>query len=185
LRTDHLSQGLLMPPVLPTGAGTPFPIANFLKRFALLFGFWLVIAGNVAGAWVVGIAAAAIAAAISMRLLPPQARTVQLGAVLRLTPGFAWSSLLGGLDVAKRAFDPRLPVKPQWIAYAVRLPPGAARVSLGNELSLIPGTLAAGGDGDTLYVHCLDSDQPVDAHIAAEEIRLAESLGLSLESPDG
>jgi multicomponent Na+:H+ antiporter subunit E len=159
------------------------PIAA--KRFALLFGLWLVLTLNEPSAWLVGLLATAAAAVISMRLLPPMGREVLLVTVLRLAPGFAWASLLGGLDVAWRAFHPRLPLKPRWIAYAVRLPPGAARVSLGNELSLMPGTLAAGGSDDTLYIHCLDGARPVEAQIAAEEIRIADSIGLTLENPHG
>lgn len=110
---------------------------------------------------------------------------MRLITVFRLAPGFAWVSLLGGLDVAWRAFHPRLPLNPRWVVYPVRLPPGAARVSLGNELSLMPGTLAAGGQGDTLYVHCLDGDRPVEGQIAEEERRVAETIGMTLEKTDG
>jgi len=157
----------------------------FLKRLGLLIGLWLVLSSNEPSAWLVGALAAAAAAAISLRLLPPTGRAVRLGTVLRLTPGFLWVSLLGGLDVAWRAFHPRLPLQPAWIAYRVRLPTGAARVSLGNEISLMPGTLAAGGQGDALYVHCLDRGRPIEAQVAAEEERIAESIGLTLETPHG
>lgn len=157
-----------------------------LKRFILLFGLWLVLTGNDPSAWLVGALVAAAAAFLSLRLLPPEGgREVRLATTLRLVPGFAWASLLGGIDVAWRAFHPRLPLKPNWIAYPTRLPPGATRVSLGNQLSLMPGTLAAGGRGESLYIHCLDSDQPVAAQIAAEEQRIAESIGVKLDAADG
>jgi multicomponent Na+:H+ antiporter subunit E len=159
-------------------------MAIVAKRFALLFGFWLMLTANEPSAWLVGMLAAAVATVISARLLPLSGREVRLATVLRLTPGFAWASLLGGLDVAWRAFHPRMPLKPRWIAYRVRLPAGAARVSLGNELSLMPGTLAAGGNGDILYIHCLDSERPIEAVVAAEERRIAESIGLTLDPSD-
>lgn len=154
------------------------------KRFTFLLVLWLVLTLNEPSALLVGVLAAAISSAISMQLLPPDGRQVRLATVVRLAPGFAWTSLLGGLDVARRALHPRLPLNPQWIAYPIRLPPGAARVSLGNELSLMPGTLAAGGRGNTLYVHCLDSRQAVEKQIAEEEQRVAETIGVSLERPD-
>jgi multicomponent Na+:H+ antiporter subunit E len=156
-----------------------------LKRFALLLGVWVVLTLNAPSAYPVGVLAAAVATAISLRLLPPAGRQVRLGAVLRLAPGFVWRSLLGGLDVAWRAFHPRLPLNPRWIAYPTRLPPGAARVSLGNELSLMPGTLAAGGRDDALLIHCLDGAQPVERSIAEEEARVAEAVGAMLERVDG
>jgi multicomponent Na+:H+ antiporter subunit E len=156
-----------------------------LKRFALLLGLWIVLTLNEPSAYLVGALAAAVAAAISMHLLPPVGRQVRLVTVLRQAPGFAWRSLLGGLDVAWRAFHPRLPLNPRWIAYPIRLPPGAARVSLGNELSLMPGTLAAGVRDDALYIHCLDGDQPVEEYIAEEERRVAAAIGMTLEKSDG
>lgn len=155
------------------------------KRFTLLYGLWLVITLNAPSAYLVGIVVAATATGVSLRLLPPKPHRVRFAALLRLAPAFAWSSLLGGLDVARRAFDPRLPLNPRWIRYPVRLPAGGARVALGNELSLMPGTLAAGGEGDTLYIHCLDGSQPVETQIALEERRIAEAIGMRLENTDG
>lgn len=160
-------------------------IPTVLKRFALLLGLWVVLTLNEPSAYLVGALATATAAAISVWLLPPEGRKVRLATIVRLAPGFAWTSFLGGLDVAWRAFHPFMPLKPRWIVYTVRLPTGSARVSLGNELSLMPGTLAAGGRGDTLYIHCLDGDRPVEAQIAEEENRIAKTIGLTLEKPHG
>ncbi|NJL50232.1 MAG: Na+/H+ antiporter subunit E [Blastochloris sp.] len=83
-----------------------------LKRFVLFLGLWVVISLNDPSAYAVGVLAAAAAAAVSLRLLPPKGRRVRLVAALRLAPGFAWRSLLGGLDVAWRAFHPRMPLSP-------------------------------------------------------------------------
>lgn len=154
-----------------------------IKRFLLFCGIWLVLTLGNPSAWLVGLATAGAAALLSLRLLPPRDRRVRLWTVVALLPGFLCRSLLGGLDVAWRAFHPRLPLRPTWIGYRVRLPPGA-RVSLGNELSLMPGTLAAGTEGDVLYIHCLDGEQAVDAQIVREESRIGESIGLRLDASD-
>lgn len=156
-----------------------------LKRFALLLALWVVLTLNEPSAYLVGVLASAAASAISMRLLPLAGRQVPLVTVFRLAPGFAWRSLLGGLDVAWRAFCPRLPLSPRWLTYRIRLPPGAARVSFSHELSLMPGTLAAGGRDDALYIHCLNGNQPVEEYIAEEERRLAKAIGTILEKSDG
>jgi multicomponent Na+:H+ antiporter subunit E len=72
-------------------------------------------------------------------------------------PFFLWHSLKGGVDVAWRAFHPRLPITPELIEYPLRLPPGLPRVILVNTVSLLPGTLSAELGGQVLKVHVLDS----------------------------
>jgi multicomponent Na+:H+ antiporter subunit E len=159
------------------------PAAAALRRFALYFALWLVIAWQ--EAMVVGALAAGLAAWVSLRLLPPHTRAVRPFRIVKLAPGFLWASFLGGLDVIWRAFHPAMPLNPGWIAYRSRLPSGGARVALGNDLSLMPGTLAAGGSGAIIYVHCLDVTQAVDRQIAREEQRIGESIGAALEETRG
>jgi hypothetical protein len=48
--------------------------------------------------------------------------------MIRLAPGFLRSSLLGGIDVARRALHPRMPLDAGWIAYRTKLPRGLPRV---------------------------------------------------------
>lgn len=156
-----------------------------LKRFALLTLLWLVLTGNDPAAWPIGVVAATLGTAASLRLLPPMGRGTRLVATLALAPGFLARSLKGGLDVAWRAFHPRMPLKPGWILYPERLPPGLPRMSLGSEITLMPGTLAAGDDGRSLLVHCLDRDQPVTDSVAAEERRIGASIGIALEDGNG
>ena len=154
---------------------------NLLQRFAFLLVVWLILTANAPSAWVVGVFVSAGATWLSLRLLPPARLGVRPTAVLALLPGFLWGSFRGGIDVARRAFDPRLRLNPCWIRYPLRLQGGSARVSLGNMLSLMPGTLGAGCSGDALLVHCLDDDLAGSATIAGEEARIARSLGIGLE----
>jgi multicomponent Na+:H+ antiporter subunit E len=156
-----------------------------VKRFALLLGAWLVITAGDPAALPVGVLTVLAGVALSVRLVQPGARTVRLQAVLALVPSFLADSLKGGVDVARRAFDPRLPLRPGWIEYPLRLPPGLSRVSLGNFLSLMPGSLAAGEHHGALYVHCLDTSGELEPRIASEEERIARSIGVRLDEPDG
>ncbi len=160
-------------------------ILNFLQRFALLFTVWLILTANAPSAWGVGLLVAIGAALLSRRLLPPARDGVRALALLALLPGFLWGSFRGGVDVARRAFNPRLPLQPGWIRYPLRLQGSTARVSLGNMLSLMPGTLGAGCAGDVLLVHCLDGDLAGSSTIALEEDRIARSLGILLEPANG
>ena len=152
------------------------PATAYARRFAIFLALWLIIAGP--GAWIVGLLAAGLAAHVSLRLLPAALSAMRLLRAASLAPGFFWASFLGGLDVIRRAFHPRMPLNPGWIVHRSRLPSSGARAALGSDLSLMPGTLAAGGRGDRIYIHCLDVDQAVDSQIAREERRIGQSIGV-------
>jgi multicomponent Na+:H+ antiporter subunit E len=151
------------------------PATAYVRRFAVFLVLWLIIAGP--DAWIIGVLAAGLATHVSLRLLPTRPSAVRPLRAVTLAPGFFWASFLGGLDVITRAFHPRMPLNPGWIVHRSRLSSSGARVALGSDLSLMPGTLAAGGRGDRLYIHCLDVDQAVDSQIAREERRVGQTIG--------
>ena len=152
-----------------------------LLRGAGFFGFWLLLARPSACAWAdlaVGLLAAALATWASLQLLAPGPSRLRYGALLRLVARFLWQSLVAGLDVARRVFDPRLPIKPGYLAYPVRIPDGPRRAAFGAFTSLMPGTLPVGTDPDgSLVYHCLDLDQPIASSLARDEARVAEVQG--------
>jgi multicomponent Na+:H+ antiporter subunit E len=134
---------------------------------------WLVLAGAGGEALVVGAIIVPLATWLSLYLLPGGA--VQFGPLAALIPRFVWQSLIGGIDVARCAFHPHLPIKPGRLRIAVDLPEGG-RVALGGELSLMPGTLAAGCDGDHLLVHVLDLDHDIGSAVREEERRVRGTI---------
>ncbi len=135
------------------------------RRLAFFAFLWLILTRD--EALVLGGAVVPVATWLSLRLLPagPPMRLLTL---LAMAPGFVWRSLLGGVDVARRALDPRLPLDAGWVEVPVGLSDGG-KVALGSELSLMPGTLAAGSDRGRLLVHVLDRDQDVKGAVHAEE----------------
>ncbi|HYN78694.1 MAG TPA: Na+/H+ antiporter subunit E [Lamprocystis sp. (in: g-proteobacteria)] len=151
-----------------------------LSRGAGLFVFWLLLsrpgAGTtpeLAGDLTVGLVAAALATWASLRLSPPTPGRLRFRALARFALHFVWQSIVAGVDVARRAFDPRLPLKPGYLAYPVRLPPGPKRDAFGAVTSLMPGTLPVGTDTNgALVYHCLDMDQPVAANLSRDEALL-------------
>jgi multicomponent Na+:H+ antiporter subunit E len=69
-------------------------------------------------------------------------------------------------------------LRPGFVAYPLRLPPGGARSAFCALSSLLPGTLPTGVDENgALLVHCLDVDQPVAANLAEEEALFMRALG--------
>lgn len=146
-------------------------------RGAIFFAFWVVLIGWRPADLAAGLAAAGLAAWASVRLLPPGGRRPRPAALALLAARFLGQSVVAGWDVARRALDPRLPIKPGFVAYPVRLPPGAGRGAFASLSSLLPGTVPCGEDDGAIVYHCLDVDQPVAAQLAAEEALLARALG--------
>jgi multicomponent Na+:H+ antiporter subunit E len=132
---------------------------------------WIIITDGAPADLGAGAVAALAATWASLRLLPPGGTSrVRLVALARLALRFLHQSALAGIDVARRALDPRLPINPGFVVYPVGLPRGPARSMFGTLMSLLPGTVPTGPDErGGLLIHCLDVEQPVVAQLAAEE----------------
>jgi multicomponent Na+:H+ antiporter subunit E len=144
------------------------------RRLAVLGLIWFGLVGNDPASILPGMIAVAAAGWISVRLLPLRAN-IRVWRFVLLLPSFFWRSVLGAVDVASRAFDPRMPLRPGWLEVPSRLPPGG-RAALGGAFSLMPGTLVAGTRKGCLLVHCLDTRQPVEEAVQAEEQAFADGL---------
>ena len=138
---------------------------------------WLVIYRIDLAAVLVGAATAAAATWTSLRLLPPGKARLRPLALARLALRFFAQSAVAGADVARRALDPRLPLRPGFVRYPTRLEPGLLRDAFCTIASLLPGSLPARSDPSTVLVHCLDVGQDVPAQMAAEEAVFVAALG--------
>jgi multicomponent Na+:H+ antiporter subunit E len=139
---------------------------------------WLVLSGTALADLLAGVITAAAAAWASLRPLPPSPGRLRPVPLVRLVARFFWQSAAGGIDVARRALDPRLPLRPGFVRYPLRLGPGPARGAFCAFSSLLPGTLVAGPEPDgALCVHCLDVGQDVPAQMRAEEEAFLAAVG--------
>ncbi len=146
-------------------------------RAAGFLGFWLALAGADSSDLFAAAASVVAATWISLHLLPPSGSRRSLVAMGQLALRFLYQSVVAGVDVARRALDPRLPLRPGFVGYPVRFPPGTARNTFTTLTSLLPGTVPAGEEDGKLVYHCLDIGQPVVAQLAVEEAALSEVLG--------
>ena len=128
--------------------------------------------------WLVGAPVVVFAALASGALLP--GISWSLPGIVRFVPFFLWRSLYGGVDVARRALHPRLPISPGLLDYRWRLPPGLPRVFMANTVSMLPGTLSAELDKEHLRVHVLDQTGAFASELAVIEARVARLFGLNL-----
>jgi multicomponent Na+:H+ antiporter subunit E len=151
----------------------------FLKRTLLYLASWIVMIGGVDSVDVaVGAFVALVAAGMSVWLRPPGDHALRLVPLAGFTTRFLRDSLVAGVDVARRAFAPSMPLRTGFVSYAPELPPGDARVLFTGISSLMPGSVPVGGDGSGgVLFHCLDTDQPIAAQLAKQEARLVATLG--------
>jgi multicomponent Na+:H+ antiporter subunit E len=148
-----------------------------LARFAGLLALWIVLIRSAQPAdLVVGALTAAAATWTSLRLLPPAAGRVKFTALAARLPRFLWQSVLAGIDVARRALHPRLPLATGFVTYRTGLPRGQARNTFASITSLLPGTVPLADEETGIVYHCLDAAQPVAAQLATEERAYGKAL---------
>jgi multicomponent Na+:H+ antiporter subunit E len=154
-------------------------------RAGVLGLWWGVLTGWVAGSWLVGVPVVVVATAVSWVLMPRLSWRWGWRGALRFGWGFLWGSLRGGIDVARRALHPRMPLRPGLVRLVLKLPEGGARVFLALVVSLLPGTLSVRLEGDELVVHGLDVGMGVEGEVRKVERLVARMLLVELGLASG
>lgn len=150
-----------------------------LFRALAFLGLWLVISGFSTSDLVVGLAVAVIAAFSSARLLPCAGFRLNLLACVEMVLGLPLQIAVAGIDIARRALHPDLPLSPGFIEYTSHFPEGVSRNAFTALVSMQPGSVPiAGHKGGDFMIHCLDDTRPVGAAVAADEARLSRAFGL-------
>ena len=155
----------------------PLKMKTLAVRFVFFLGVWLMIASWKAEDLPVGLVASALALWISLSLLPPTVVRPHFAALAKLSLRFLSSSIIAGVDVARRALLPRLDLRPGFVAVPLTVPPGVARNAFLVYQSLQPGTSPTSAEGEMLQVHCLDISQPIAAAIMADEALFKKAIG--------
>jgi len=153
---------------------------DVVVRVALLAALWWMLSSGHLASWIVGAPTVVVAALVSRRLSPPWRTRLSPIATLQFAVFFLTRSVVGGIDVAARAVHPRLPLRPGFVTFELRLPPGNARIWMTNVISLLPGTLSAQQSGSTLTVHTIDLSAPVAENLRAIEDHIAAMFRLEL-----
>jgi multicomponent Na+:H+ antiporter subunit E len=151
-------------------------------RGALLALVWLALTGADLRYAPLAVAIVGGATAVSLALAPPARSRLRPAGAIRFVPFFVRQSLLGGMDVARRALAPARPIEPDFIAYPLRLPVGAPRTTFTAVVSLLPGTLSTELVDDALIIHVLDRRLDAAATLANLERRVADLYGVDLPS---
>lgn len=149
----------------------------FVVRWAaFLIGWWIVTGGDVSSL-PYGAVAAGVAAVTGWWLSPkarPFLRPLQVAAFVG---PFLVRALRGALDVALKALHPGKRIEPGWVTFPLSRPGAAVNAFLGSVMSVLPGTLAAGPEGDRMAVHVLHMPDFDPASLRAEEGRVLAMVG--------
>ncbi len=150
----------------------------WLIRLVLFSLVWWILTDGAIDSWSVGIPVVLIATLTSVMLMPPLSWSLR--GMLFFIPYFLWHSIRGGVDVARRALHPQLPIAPRLLDYRFRLPVGLPRVFMADIVSLLPGTLSVELGDEFLRVHVLDETSAIKEELNMLENRLADIFGLEL-----
>ena len=144
-----------------------------LRAFGLgvvLFGFWLLLSGHYNLLLLtLGVASSALVVATARRLevIDAEGLPLQLGwRLLAYIPWLMKEILVATLNVARIILSPSLPIDPLVVRYRSSQRTELGRALYANSITLTPGTVTMGVEGDELEVHSLT---PLDVHRGEED----------------
>ena len=145
---------------------------------------WFVLTGGALDAWTVGLPTVAVALYVDHRLLSSKGHRLSLIGLMLFVFSFLKFSVIGGIDVIRRAYHPRMPLSPAFIDYPLKLRSPSARLLFMSTVSLLPGTLSAELGENSLTIHVLDDRRPVDRELEMIETRVGAVFGFGTQ-PEG
>ncbi len=115
-------------------------------RFVVFGGIWLALSGADSAYFSYGAVAVLLVTVMSLVLLPPKPPTfrhwpARIWGTLVLVGWFLQQSVIGGVDVARRALTPTVDVDPAVVEVTVDLPAGAAQNLSLVLMNLLPGSM--------------------------------------------
>ncbi|MFW6324598.1 MAG: Na+/H+ antiporter subunit E [Desulfovibrionales bacterium] len=100
-----------------------------------------------------------LAVGTSLLLVPPGTWNFRIASLPGFLVYFLSQSVLAGIDVARRAFHPHLPLSPGIVTYPLSLKQMHSRVFFVWIVSLLPGTAGVFLDEKRVRIHVLDVRQ--------------------------
>jgi multicomponent Na+:H+ antiporter subunit E len=160
-------------PVIAVGARARLLVVR-PAGFAVL---WVVLHEGELRGWGFALVAIVLGTALSHRLLPARGRAgFRPVGLVRLAGLFLTQSVSGGVDVARRAVDPRLPVRPGMVELDLEADDLSTRVGVAALVSLLPGTICVRAE-HRMRVHSIDVGTDVTARVRAAERSVIRALG--------
>ena len=142
------------------GAGNIAARAAYLGLF--LFVLWFLLSGSfMALLLALGVASVifVVAIAVRMNIVDKETHPIHLNSsAFFYAFWLTWEIIKANIDVARRILDPRLPISPNMLRVKVTQETDLGLVSYANSITLTPGTVTVGVEGDSILVHALTKE---------------------------
>ncbi len=155
---------------------------RYLSLAAFLLAFWLILSGHYTPMLVTAGVASAIICVCSPRSgcalpMPKAIRLSSSGAPSPIFPGSSVEIAKSGWAVTKVILHPRLPISPTMTVVAASQRTSVGVASYANSITLTPGTITVGVDGNQLTVHALVNDGALDLEGGGMDRRVSQFEG--------
>ena len=143
----------------------------------LLFLFWLALSGHFTEFLIgVGVAASLLCLAVANRMGTVDAEGVpvqlSLGAITYI-PWLLWEIVKAAWAVTRIIIDPRLPISPTMTKLTATQTTTTGISVYANSITLTPGTITTGVDGNTLTVHAIEVGGADDLEAGGMDARVS------------
>jgi len=154
---------------------------RYFSLAAFLFAFWLALSGHYTAFLVtVGFIAAVFCVVIAVRARAVDAESHPIELIvgaLTYFPWLFWEIWKAGWSVTKIILDPKLPISPAMTVVTASQKTAAGIATYANSITLTPGTITVGADGNELTVHALVVDGAIDLEGGGMDRRVSQFEG--------
>ncbi len=158
-------------------------MARIVGLWLVLFAVWLLLSGHYTPLLIgFGVGSCALTVYIAMRMDVADHEGVPIdwvGRFLLYLPWLLKEILVANISVAKVILSPSLPISPIMVVFRSTQKTDLGRVLYANSITLTPGTITTGVEGDQLEIHAL-TWQDVDGREEDEmDLRVSVVEGVS------
>ncbi len=134
-------------------------MARIVGLWLVLFAVWLLLSGHYTPLLIgFGVGSCALTVYIAMRMDVADHEGVPIdwvGRFLLYLPWLLKEILVANISVAKVILSPSLPISPIMVVFRSTQKTDLGRVLYANSITLTPGTITTGVEGDRLEIHAL------------------------------
>lgn len=141
-----------------------------LARLIMFTIIWLIFTKFRVDSLIVGMPAIILSSIVSYRLSNNNTHNISVAGVTSFCIFFIMESLKGGVDIAKRVYARNLEINPFYIEYESNLKSETQRLLFSCCVSLLPGTLTASLNGNSMLIHSL-----IESQDTIENIKICEN----------
>jgi multicomponent Na+:H+ antiporter subunit E len=154
---------------------------HYVITFLVLYGFWLVLSGHFSPLLLsLGTVSGLLSTWFLFRMDHADGEYVRLRPTPRMLSYLSWllwSVVKANIDVARRIWDPDLPIAPVWARLDTLVRTPLQKTLYANSITLTPGTLTTDIEADHFLVHAL-SPEGIEDLRGGEMERRIRRLGI-------